>query len=79
MYSFIKAKIQIISNVKCTISAGIFSTEGAKDIEAQEIHGNIIYGNKIVLEKKQDVLKRIIIGGEEKYITKEQYDNLKFV
>ena len=41
--------------LRCTISAGIFSYEGAQDIEAQEIEGNVIYGNVKLLPKKDKV------------------------
>jgi hypothetical protein len=43
-YSYIKAKLKI--SAKLTISAGLFSINGAQDIEAKEINGNIVFGNK---------------------------------
>ena len=52
LYSWIKAKLKIKIDARCTISAGIFSFDGKKDIEAQEIEGNIIYGDKKIIEKE---------------------------
>jgi len=62
LYSYVKAKLQIQSNLKCTISAGIFSTSGAKEIEAQEVIGNVIYGNVKLLpvEKKEEVTEMTV-------------------
>ena len=51
-YSWIRAKLAI--DAKFTISAGIFSVNGAQDIEAQEINGNVIFGNKKLLPKKEE-------------------------
>ena len=52
LYSYITTKLKIVFNAKCTISAGIFSTNGAQDITAQEIEGGkVIYGNVKLLPK----------------------------
>jgi hypothetical protein len=59
LYSWIKAKLSITVDSRCTISAGIFSYCGAQDVEAAEINGNVIYGNvKIIPAEK--VEKKII-------------------
>ena len=60
LYSYIKAKLSI--DFSTTISAGIFSTSGAKDIEAREINGKVIYGNVILLK---DTEKTITIDGKD--------------
>jgi hypothetical protein len=52
LHSFIKARLKIISNVNYTIVAGCFSTTGKKEIEAQEIIGNVAYGVVKLLPKE---------------------------
>ena len=54
LYSWVKAKQIISFNPNCTLSAGIFSRAGKREIEAQEIEGGeVIYG-KVTLLPKED-------------------------
>ena len=51
LHSSVKAKLNIVFNSSCTLSAGIFSTSGEKEIEAQEIlGGKVIYGKVNIIE-----------------------------
>jgi hypothetical protein len=49
LYSWIKAKLSIKIDTRCTIAAGIFSFEGVQNVEAAEIEGNVVYGNKKII------------------------------
>ena len=64
LYSWIKAKLSISINVKCTIAAGIFSLSGAQDVEAQEIVGAICYGNIKILPKEEAARKSESLSGK---------------
>lgn len=62
-YSWVKAKLAISFNEKCTLSAGIFSTNGEQVIEAQEIKGGkIIYGKVSIIPKEE--IKPSLTGKE---------------
>lgn len=50
--SWIKAKLKITIDSRCRIVAGCFSFDGAKEVEAQEIEGEIAYGIKKLLPKE---------------------------
>ena len=66
LYSWIKAKLAITFNTSCTISAGIFSTSGAQDIECQEINGGkVIYGNIKLLQKENSTKKDLLSKADE--------------
>ena len=66
LYSWIKAKLAITFNTSCTISAGIFSTSGAQDIECQEINGGkVIYGNLKLLPKENSTKKDLLSKADE--------------
>ncbi len=59
-YSCVIAKLRIESNLNCTISAGIFSTTGKKEISAQEVIGNVIYGDvKLIPIEKEEELEEL--------------------
>jgi hypothetical protein len=49
--SYIKAKLKIQIDLRCRIVAGIFSYDGAKEVEAQEIIGEVAYGKVNILTK----------------------------
>jgi len=69
LYSYITAKLKISFNANCTISAGIFSTSGEKEITAQEIEGGkVIYG-KVTLLPKENVVETL--SGKEVSVTIE--------
>ena len=54
LYSWVKAKQIISFNPNCTLSAGIFSRAGKREIEAQEIKGGeVIYG-EVTLRPKEN-------------------------
>ena len=51
LHGYIKAMLKISISAKCTIVAGAFSVDGAQEVEAQEIAGNVAYGNIKILDK----------------------------
>ena len=66
LYSWIRAKLAVTFSTSCTISAGIFSTSGAQDIECQEINGGkVIYGNLKLLPKENRTKKDLLSKADE--------------
>jgi hypothetical protein len=63
LYSYIKAKLAITFST--TISAGIFSISGEKEIEAQEINGKVIYGTVNLIPKEEEKA----LSGQEVEVT----------
>ena len=65
LHSYIKSKLAITFNAKCTLSAGIFSISGEQEIEAQEIEGGkVIYG-KVKFLPKEEKIKTPSLKGKE--------------
>ena len=65
LYSWIKAKLTINFNSSCTISAGIFSLSGEKEIEAEAIEGGkIIYGTVKLLPVEKVEEEKSLSGKE---------------
>ena len=73
----IKASLAIKFDSRCTLSAGIFSFSGEREIEAQEIiGGKVIYGKVKILPKeepKQEGLTPVASLGEVIEINGKKY------
>lgn len=72
LYSWVKAKLSI--NFSTTISAGIFSKSGEKEIEAKEINGKVIYGKVNLLKEEKKI---ITIDGKDIEMSLESLEALK--